>query len=163
MTRDEEDDIIQDAYCRLAALETVEHISHSKAYFFQIVRALVTDRLRKARVVRIETITEIDESYVISDEPSAERILTARRDLEFVLDLIRKLPERCRRVIELRKIDGLSQKDIALRLGITETIVENDVVKGMRIISEAFKRETETTPSGVSKRGNDQSRNRRRY
>ena len=163
VTPDEEDDILQDAYCRLSGLETVDHINYPKAYFFQIVRAVVADRMRKARVVRFETLTEIDESYVISEEPSSERILSARLELEFVLDLIRKLPERCRRVIELRKIEGLSQKDIALKLGITETIVENDVVKGMRIISEAFKRETETTPSGVSKRGNDQSRNRRRY
>jgi len=56
-----------------------------------------------------------------------------------VLRLIDRLPDRCRRVFEMRKIQGLSQREIAARLGITETVVENEVVKGLRLISRALR------------------------
>lgn len=136
---DQADDFIQEAYCKLSALASVEHIKRPDAYFFQTVRSLVADSLRHARVIRIESVTEIDLLPVYSDEPSPEQALSARQELAQVLGLIAALPGRCREVLALRKIDGMSQKDIATRLGITETMVENDVVKGMRIISTALK------------------------
>ena len=137
---DQIDDFIQEAYCKLSALTSVEHIQRPDAYFFQTVRSLVTEKIRKARIVSIETFTEIESLPVLSDDPSPERIVAARRELAEVLRLIGELPARCRQVVRLRKIEGLSQKEISLRLGITETMVENDVVKGMRLISGALKK-----------------------
>jgi len=136
--KDQIDDFIQEAYCKFAALPSVEHIVRADAYFFQVVRSLVTERIRQARIVNIETFTEIDSLPVLSDEPSPERIVAARRELAEVMQLIAALPGRCRQVVELRKIDGLPQKEIARRLGITETMVENDVVKGIRLITAAL-------------------------
>jgi len=139
---DQIDDFIQEAYCKLAALPSVEHIARPDAYFFQVVRSLVTQEIRQSRIVSIETFTEIDALPVLSDDPSPERIIAARRELAEVLRLIGELPSRCRKVIELRKIEGLPQKEIAARLGITETIVENDVVKGMRLVSQALRKKS---------------------
>lgn len=137
---DQIDDFIQEAYCKLSALASIEHIQRPDAYFFQTVRSLVTQKIRQARIVSIETFTEIESLPVLSDDPSPERIVAARRELAEVLRLIGELPARCRQVVRMRKIDGLSQKEISLRLGITETMVENDVVKGMRLISGALKK-----------------------
>lgn len=137
---DQIDDFIQDAYCKLSALQSVDHIQRPDAYFFRTVRSLVTQKIRQARIVSIETFTEIDALPVLSDDPSPERIVAARRELAEVLRLIGELPARCRQVVQLRKVEGLSQKEISSRLGITETMVENDVVKGMRLISAALKK-----------------------
>ena len=137
---DQIDDFIQEAYCKLSALQSVDHIQRADAYFFQTVRSLVTQKIRQARIVSIETFTEIESLPVLSDDPSPERIVAARRELAEVLRLIGELPARCRQVVQLRKVEGLSQKEISLRLGITETMVENDVVKGMRLISAALKK-----------------------
>src|SRR5579859_1896258 len=137
---DQIDDFIQEAYCKLSALPSVDHIQRPDAYFFQTVRSLVTEKIRQSRIVSIETFTEIDSLPVLSDDPSPERIVAARRELAEVLRLLGDLPARCRQVVKMRKIEGLSQKEISLRLGITETMVENDVVKGMRLISGALRR-----------------------
>ena len=159
---DQIDDFVQEAYCKLSALASVEHIQRPDSYFFQIVRSLVADKIRQSRIVSIESVTEIDLLPVSSDEPSPERIVSARRELAEVLDLIAALPGRCRKVFELRKIQGVSQKEIAKRLGITETMVENDVVKGMRIISAALRKGAD--PGHTSRRSRDygEPRNRRR-
>lgn len=139
--RHEIDDLIQEAYCKLADLPSVEGILNPRAYFFQIARNLLAGNLRRARIVNIEALTEIETLNVFSDEPSPEHVVAARRELSEVLALIGDLPSRCRTVFELRKVHGLSQREIAERLGITETMVENDVVKGLRLISRALGRD----------------------
>ena len=58
---DDLEDVIQEAYCRIAELADVGHIKNGKAYFFTTARMIVLERLRRARIVRIETIAEIDQ------------------------------------------------------------------------------------------------------
>jgi len=88
--------------------------------------------------VRIETVAEVDAFPGYTEELSPERIITARNELDRVRRLIRALPGRCRQVIELRKVHGLSQREIGRRLNISESVVENEGVKGMRILLKAL-------------------------
>lgn len=164
--QDQIDDFIQEAYCKFSALPSVEYIVRPDAYFFQMVRNLLIQQARQSSIVNIEIFTEIDELPVLSDETSPERIVAARQELAEVLRLIGTLPGRCRQVFKMRKIEGLSQKEIARQLGITEAIVENDVVKGMRLISLALRpgsaiEVARRTLSNVT-RINGQARNRTR-
>lgn len=132
------DDIIQEAYCRLAALDDVTHIAEPRAYFFQVARNVVLAQMRRARVVRIETVTEIEALEILDEDPSPERIAAGRWELARVQRAMETLPARCRRVVELRKIRGLSQRAIAQALGISENVVENEAAKGVRLIVQAL-------------------------
>src|SRR3546814_1597359 len=55
--------------------------------------------------------------------------------LEAALD---DLPARCRETFVLRKIDGLSQRETAEKLGVSEATVEKQMVKAMRILTDRF-------------------------
>jgi len=132
------DDILQETYCRLAALSTIDHIGEPRGYFFQAARSVALEQIRRARVVRIETVSEIEALDLALEEPSAERIVSGRRELERVRGLIAALPDRCRRIFELRKIEGVSQREIAQRLGVSENVVENEAVRGLRAILAAM-------------------------
>lgn len=134
----EVEDVIQESYCRLSALKNTAHITNPRAYFFTVARNVVMDHLRRARVVRMETVAEIDNLNVPWDAPTPETIAGARQDLERVSDLIAQLPDRCRRIFVMRKIEGFSQREIAAALGVSETTVENDVVRGLRHILKAI-------------------------
>ena len=130
------DELIQESYCRLAMLETVEHIDCPDAYFFSIVRNLLLRRLKRQRVVPLETVAEID-AY-IDDRPSPEQLAAGRLDYARMLGFMAALPERCRQVLQLRKIDGWSQKQIAAHLGTTEKAVEKQVWLGVKAIRAAW-------------------------
>jgi len=132
------EDVIQEAYCRISSLADVSHIRSGRAYLFTTARAVVLERLRRARIVSIETVTEIDALDIVHDEPSPERIAAGRRELARVKRLIEALPERCRKIFELRKIHGLSQCEVAHEMGVPEYTVENDVAKGLRLILKAI-------------------------
>lgn len=138
-SREDIDDLIQEAYAKLSALTSIDHITRPETFFFQIVRNLLIDQIRHARVVRIEAATEIDFSSVYTDEPTPERITAARRELAKVAALIEALPERCRQVFTMRKIEGVSQREIARRLGVSESVVENEGVKGLKLILQGLK------------------------
>ncbi|HEY3813602.1 MAG TPA: sigma-70 family RNA polymerase sigma factor [Caulobacteraceae bacterium] len=142
----EPDDVIQDAYCRIATLESVEHIRNPRAYFFQTCRSIVLEHARRARVVRMETVTEFDALSILDEEPSPERVTAARQELSRVRRLIAALPERCRRIIEMRKIEGVPQREIAERLGVSERVVENDATRGLKLILKALE-DDETRPA----------------
>ena len=153
------DDLIQEAYCRMAALDSVEHIARPAGYFFQIVRNLLIEQIRRSRVVRFDTAVEI-EAFPGGDEASPERITAARRELERVQSLMADLPDRCRRIVELRKIHGMSQRDIARTMGVSESIVENDCVKGLRLILKGL-RNAEPRELAAEEEKHERPRNRR--
>jgi RNA polymerase sigma-70 factor (ECF subfamily) len=131
------DDVIQESYCRLAGLSSVAHIDDPRRYFFRVARNIVLEQVRRERVVRIEAasglaVLEDAAQEVGHDESSPERIVAGRMALERVEALIDALPERSRAVVRMRKIDGLPQREIAARLGLSENVVENEVARGLR-------------------------------
>jgi RNA polymerase sigma-70 factor (ECF subfamily) len=130
------DDIVQESYCRLAALSHVDHIDNPRGYFFRTARNVVFEQMRRSRVVEIERISNLAEFDALLDNEDIplDRRIDDRRMLERVKALIATLPERRRCVFRLRKLEGLSQREIAARLDISETIVENEISRGLRSI-----------------------------
>lgn len=132
------DDVVQEAYCRLAALESVSHIASGRAYFFRSVANIVVEQLRRAKVVHIDTMADIEGLNVMDDAPPPDRIVSGRSDLALVAKLIAGLPERCRRVFELRRVHGLPQRAVAEQLGVSENVVEQQSIRGLKLILKAL-------------------------
>ena len=131
------DDVIQEAYCRIVSLDSIDHVANGRAYFFRTVQAVAADTLRRAKVVNFNLVTEIDLSNVV-EGPSADRAVEATQELERVDSLLSRLTWTCRRAIELRRIEGLSQKETAECLGVSESVVENHIVRGLRSVLTAL-------------------------
>ncbi|OYX17167.1 MAG: RNA polymerase subunit sigma-24 [Sphingomonadales bacterium 32-67-7] len=133
------DDLIQDAYCRLASLRSVDHIDRPGAYFMQIIKNAWRDGLRRAQVVRFEDYTENALPFVEDEAMSVEATVLAREQLGLVEALLATLPERCRTIFTWKRMEGIPQREIAKRLGVSENVVENDVQKALRTIQRALR------------------------
>ncbi len=144
----DEDDVIQEAYCRLASISGSEPVRSARAYFFTVARNIILEQLRRGRVVHIDNVAEIDRLHIVDEEPSPERSFSGREELARVRRLIAELPERCRMIFTMRKVEGLSQREIAQRMGVTENVVEKEVAKGLRIILDASQ-----APAGLGRSG----------
>ena len=132
------DDVIQDAYCKIAALSNVRHIENGRAYFFTTARNIMLGQMRRSRIVRIDAMTEMEMLRLADSEPSPERAAAGRRDLERIQALIQALPDKCRTIFELRRIQGVSQREIARQLGVTENVVEAQSARGLKLILQAL-------------------------
>ena len=131
-------DLRQEAYARVYEAAQHEKPVLAKPFLFQITRNLMIDRLRRQSVVSLESVADFDWLNVSDDKPSAEAYVAARQELRLLQAALDKLPPRCRQVVLMRKVEGLSQKEVAKRMGITIETVENQVAKGMRLLAQAL-------------------------
>lgn len=134
------DDLVQDAYARLVGAHASGPIANAKAFLFVTARNLALNRLRHQGYERPAGATEIDPLSVLDDAPGAPEALSLREDFQFLIEAIQSLPDRCRQVVTLRKIYGLSQRETAERLGISENTVEAQGAIGLRKCIEYFRR-----------------------
>lgn len=138
VSQEDIDELIQESYSRLAALDGFDHIDRPDAYFFSVARNLLVRRLRRAKIVPIEAIAEID-AYQDDLRPSPEREAGSRLDYRRILAIIDSLPERRRKIVRMRKVDGYSQREIATALGISESVVENEIYHGVQAVQKAWR------------------------
>jgi RNA polymerase sigma factor (sigma-70 family) len=130
------DDVVQETYAVLAGLERVDHIRNPRTYMFEVAKTIVLQALRRSRIVTFDALAEMADGMSLpDDEPSPERIVADRQELGRVAALIAGLPPKCREVFTLRKVQGLSQKAVARRLGISENTVEKHVGKALAILT----------------------------
>jgi len=136
--RDEIHDLRQETYVRVYEAAGKARPAMPKSFMFTTARHLMADRLRRGRVVSIETVGDLDALNVLVDEISPERRLDARQVLKRLAEAFDHLPDRCREVVWLRRVEELPQKEVAARMGINEKTVEKQVAKGVRLIAEYF-------------------------
>ncbi len=134
------DDLVQDAYSRLLRAHASGPIANPKAFLFVTVRNLALNQLRHQGYERPAGATEMDPLGVLDDALDASDSLARREDFQLLIEAIQSLPDRCRQVVTLRKIYGLSQRETAERLGISENTVEAQGAIGLRKCIEFFRR-----------------------
>ncbi|MEZ5543646.1 MAG: sigma-70 family RNA polymerase sigma factor [Lysobacteraceae bacterium] len=128
-------DLRQETYVRVYEAAAQALPTSPKSFLFSIARNLMTDRLRRGRVVSIEAVGDIDALNVLVDELSPERWLGTRQMFRRLADAFDLLPDRCREVVWLRRVEELPQREVAARLGISEKTVEKHLAKGMCLLA----------------------------
>jgi len=126
------DEVVQEAFLRVLKARESGQVNSPRAFLFAAARNLAIDRLRRERIFPTESLTEIDHSSVKAEDAGVPEAVGRNQELELLTFAIQSLPERCRQVLTLRKIYGLSQKVIAAELNITEHTVEAQIANGMR-------------------------------
>lgn len=136
--RDDIHDLRQEVYVRVYEAAGKALPASPKSFLFASARNLITDRLRRGRVVSIETMGDLEPLHVLVDEVSPERRFDGRQALRRLSEAFDRLPDRCRQVLWLRRVEELPQKVVASQLGISEKTVEKHVANGIRLIADHF-------------------------
>ncbi|MET0755772.1 MAG: sigma-70 family RNA polymerase sigma factor [Pseudoxanthomonas sp.] len=136
--RDELHDLRQEVYVRVYEAAGKALPSTPKAFLFATARHLMADRLRRSRVVSIEAVGDLESLNVLIEEVTPERWSSGRQTLKRLAEAFDRLPDRCREVVWLRRVEELPQKEVAMRLGISEKTVEKHVAKGVRLLAGHF-------------------------
>ena len=135
---DEIADLRQEVYLRVYNAATKSRPLLTKPFVFMTARNLLRDRARRERIVSIEAVADLEALNVIDEAALADEVVSAREELRRLQIALERLPARCREVVMLRKIHGMSQREVAKQLGITEDTVERQVSKGVRALASTL-------------------------
>lgn len=134
----EVEDIVQETYTRILSLPSFDHITSPRTYAFSVASSVMMDHMRRSKIVSISAIADLDVLGEMSDDPSPERTVTARDELKRLARDLAALPARVAEVFRLRRIEGLSQRETAKRLGLSESTVEKHMARGTVLMAGWF-------------------------
>ncbi len=133
------DDLVQEAFARLLKAHDSGPVVNPRAYLFVITRNMALNQLRHMRYERPPDAEEVDPLSIVDDVNGPPESVAKEEELQQLIKAIQSLPNRCRQVMTLRKIYGLSQKEVADRLGISVHTVEAQGSIGLRKCIEYFR------------------------
>ncbi len=142
------DDVVQESYLRVWRARLHQPVRFSKSFLFQVARHIALDWVRRERVAPVVPVADVAALDFLDDRPGAAELASRQDELDMLICAFEAMPPRLREVIVLRKIDGLSQKEIAARLGLSELTVQGHVVRGLRRLELYFRRRSaDASPS----------------
>jgi len=132
-SREAADDLAQEAFLRAFAAESRQAIEVPKAFLFKVARNLALNELARQSTMAIEPLGDFEGQEVLEDsnQAAADDVVESRERIRLLARAIAALPPQCAKVFILRKMQGLSQKEIAVRLNISVRTVENHVALGL--------------------------------
>lgn len=154
--RPDVNDLRQDTYVRVYEAAAKSRPPVPKAFLFSIAAHLLADRMRRRRVVAIDAVGDIEALDVLVEEVSPERRLSAHEELRRLAQAIDLLPPKCREVVWMRRVDEVSQREVARKLGISEKSVEKHVMKGMKLLAAAFRSGSTQVVQEAPRRSNEE-------
>lgn len=132
------DDLVQESFARMLQARETGPIRSARALLFTTARNLALDAVRRQRVVAFEPITDDPDSPVLADSTDVIATVSKQQELELLTKAIQSLPERSRQIFTLRTAYGLTQRQIAEKMGVSESTVEKLMAQGIRLCAEFF-------------------------
>jgi len=133
----EAQDVAHDAYMRVYPSITSQAARRPAALLYTAARRLAINRLKHRSVSPIARDAFIPEMSA-SGEPGVEQQVITRQELDILEEAIAQLPEGCRAVLLMCKIEQLSHREIAGRLSIAVSTVEKQHARALRLLRTAL-------------------------
>lgn len=128
-------DIRQEIYERALVGARAGLPLHASGYLYTVARNHIANRARRAKIVSFDLVADLSSGNqfgIFEPEPT----LIARDELRRVIRGLEQLPPRCREVVRLRKVEGLTTREVAERMGIGVDTVEKQLTLGMRALAD---------------------------
>lgn len=151
----EAQDVAHDAYVRVYPTVTRQPAEHPEALLYTTARRLAINRLKRRSVSPIAR-EGVSVDAAASASPGVAQQVMARQELALLERAIAELPDGCRSVLLLRKVELLSHREIAERLGIAISTVEKQHARALRLLRTAMTRQLESGEAGQP--GNTEAR-----
>ena len=131
-------DLRQEVYLHLYEAARTNRPDPVKPFLFKIARNIIINRVRRSQIVPIDAVADIDALEIATTIPGPDRTVLARDELRALQSAIERLPLRVREAVVLARIEGLSGKEIALRMNVSESAVSHYIDRGLQALAKMF-------------------------
>lgn len=135
---DDIEDIVQETFLHSFKASNRQPIENPRAFMAKTARNLALNHVTRAEQRLNQSIEELVglEGEFEELTPSLESQHQSTEEFQVFCRAVAGLPLVCRKVFILKKVYGLSQKEIARYLDITEGTVEKHVAKGLLLTAD---------------------------
>lgn len=138
------EDVVQEAFIRAYQAEAGGHVQQPKSYLFRVAKNVAINQIRQKIARPTDYLEDSSPENVLVEEWSLEDEVLAQERLSIHCAAVAALPPRRRKVYLLRKVYGMSHKEIAANLGITTSTVEAHLAKAYKQCHEYVAERTQT-------------------
>ncbi|MGE7199672.1 RNA polymerase sigma factor [Brevundimonas naejangsanensis] len=135
-SRDEVDDLVQEAFARLIESGGRRDVEYPAAYLFRIASNLIHDRGRRRARSPVQAELDVEDAAlaVAPEQENRRRLEDLQMTLNAVLD---QLPAKCRDVFVMRRFKNMTTPEIAGALGISHRMVQKHMSRALLALHEA--------------------------
>ncbi|HEY4078848.1 MAG TPA: sigma-70 family RNA polymerase sigma factor [Rhizomicrobium sp.] len=131
--RADPEELLHAAYIRLLRYRTQHAVENIAAFLVRTAVNIGVDNYRHERFIADVTP---ENSGVCENSPLQDEVLAARDRLERVREGLSRLTPRTREVFLMHRLDDMKYREIAERLGISQSAVEKHIAKAALFLTE---------------------------
>lgn len=134
------EEIVQEVFVKIwLKKEAINPEKDFQSYLFSIAKNLVLDHLKSAVNRRLYFVEELFQQDLMIDDVNPEDPLPNEAE-DKLLCLIQQIPERRREIFCMSRFEGLSYKQIAERLKISENTVDSQIRNALSFLRKEFRK-----------------------
>jgi RNA polymerase sigma-70 factor (ECF subfamily) len=133
-------DLVQDVFVRLSRQEAFDHVGSVEGYLFATAANIAFDFFRRNKVRANNPAIGFVEAVQRVEDFSPERLLEGRQELTCVIAALNEMPERMRNIFILARLENLPRAEIAQRLGISKSLVEQQITLATACLADRRRR-----------------------
>ena len=135
-------DLVQDVFARLCKRDAFDNVGSVDGYLFATAANIAFDFFRRNKVRRDNPAIEFVEAVHRVEDFSPERLLEGRQELNCVVAALNEMPERMRNIFILARLENLPRAEIAQRLGMSKSLVEQQITLATACLADRRRRIT---------------------
>lgn len=133
---DDVEDFMQELYFRALSYKEPTQIRSVKNFVFTIALNLVRDSARRCSTRLIKNSVPIEEDEFLDESFNPERTVENRDKIKKFYETMNELSPNCKKAFLLTRIDGLSYKEVALKMGVSVSMVEKHLIAASKNFRE---------------------------
>ncbi|MGS2723462.1 RNA polymerase sigma factor [Porticoccus sp. GXU_MW_L64] len=143
-TQEGSEDLLQETYMRVSKAEQTGKINHIRAYMFTTAKNLALQLLRRTPNSKVDSL-DADGTEIADAAPNPEDVVNEQRNKDFLMAVLRDLPEKTRKVAEMRLFSEMSFKEISGSMGMSLSSVEKHMAFAVLACKDKAKNARNTT------------------
>jgi RNA polymerase sigma factor (sigma-70 family) len=134
------EDVVQESYVRILQTHPRQAIASARAFLFTVARRLALNLIDRQKNAATIDVGDFSVCPVLQDGASVSERVSREEVYNLLGEALSTLPARCREITVLRKLQGLSQREVAACLGLSEKTVAEQVARGVRRCEKFLRR-----------------------
>lgn len=135
-------DLAQEVFTKLSDPNVMGRVANPASYLFTVAANVLTDHSRRRRVRADYSAAAMLDTPQPYEDFTPERLLQGREELNCIVSALNEMPERMRNIFILARLENLPRTEIALRLGVSKRLVEQQITLATACLADRRRRIT---------------------